>query len=380
MHVVNISLDPKIIDPESPAATRVKAYGELVDSYSVVTPTPVTTTEVLSDRATVYGISGSNKLFQLWHIYRKLESLIVAGKCDVIASADMYYLGFAALVLARRYHCGLEINVLGMEKLSWWRKWLATYVLHNASTVRALSQRLERRLKEEFDVPADLITVVPIYVPTDSLGFDVHTLNATERTAYETQQAQFKSKYGQTFNFLTVSRLVPIKNISLQLEALQQVVTAGHAVTLHIVGDGPERANLEREVRNRKLSDRVVFHGRQTGAALGSLYQNCDCFLLTSHYEGWGMVIVEAATAGLPVIMTDVGCAGEFLIDGEGGMVIPVGDAPALRTAMERMVTESGLRETYAHGVKKALTALPSFADVTAQYQQHWQHTFDHKL
>jgi len=380
MHIVNISLDPKILDRDTPAAIRVKAYGKIVDSYTVVVPTPSTMTVRLSDNAIVYGVSGANKVAQLWNIYRTLKQLIKDGKCDVIASADMYYLGLVALWLSRRHHVGLEISVLGIEKLSTLRKCIATYVLKNASVVRALSRRLKERLIKEFGVSADHINVISIFVPTDTLGLDARSLDEMDSQHLDKLRQTFKEAHGGYKNFLTVSRLVSIKNISLQLYAVEKLIKQGLPVRLHIVGDGPEEAHLKQLTRNLGLTEHVLFHGRKVGFELGVLYFECDCFVLTSNYEGWGMVIVEAATAGLPVIMTDVGCAGEFLVDGKGGLVIPVGDLEALQKAMYQIATNATLREHCSFGAKEALNTLESFEEILVQYKKNWEFALAHKL
>ena len=99
----------------------------------------------------------------------------------------------------------------------------------------------------------------------------------------------------------------------------------------------------------------------------------CDCFVLTSDYEGWGMVIIEAATAGLPIIMTDVGCAGELIVDGESGLVVPPQDVPALTTAMRQVLTDPALRERLSIGSLHSLKQLPSFEQLLKEYRQNWE-------
>lgn len=380
MNVVNISLDPKILDRDTPAAIRVREYGELVNTYTVVVPTPAKMTVKISDSATVFGINGTNKIVQLWNIYRKLSSLIKEGKCDVIASADMYYLGLVALFLARRHHVGLEINVLGIEKLTPLRHKIAKYVLRHASVIRALSHRLEGRLIKEFHIPKENINVISIFVPTDTLGLDPRSLDEIATQHLDSLRREFRETHGDSFNFLTVSRLVPIKRIELQLQAAAKLVEKGKSIKLHIVGMGPEEDRLRGMVQNLKISDHVIFYGRKTGYELGVFYFECDCFVLSSDYEGWGMVVVEAATAGLPVIMTDVGCAGEFLLDGEGGMVVPIGNSDALANAMESVTDNAELRERFSFGAKKALDSLESFDEILKQYKENWEIALKNKL
>jgi glycosyltransferase involved in cell wall biosynthesis len=61
--------------------------------------------------------------------------------------------------------------------------------------------------------------------------------------------------------------------------------------------------------------------------------------------EGWGLAAIEAAAAGLPIVMTDVGCAGELLVDGESALVVPPNDSNALSAAIARLASDFGLRQ-----------------------------------
>jgi len=309
-------------------------------------------------------------------MYTRVQTLIAEKRCDVITSQDMYYLGLLGICFAKRHHKGLEVQVLGIEKLTWWRKRIAHFVLPRASVIRALSPRLRDRLINEFGVSPAQIVVVSIYVDVTKLGLEVRTLDNEDALGFIKAEQAFAATYGERFNFLSVSRLVPIKRIELQLEALSQLVPEFPAALLHIVGNGPEEEHLKEVVKVRKLTEHVVFHGYQSGYRLGLFYLECDCFLLTSDYEGWGMVIIEAMTAGLPIIMTDVGCAGELIVDGKSGLVVPPRDVPSLTTAMRRVLTDVALREQLAIGAIHALKQLPSFEQLLQEYRQNWELAF----
>lgn len=373
MKVVSLSLDPKILDPESVQSTRVSRYGDIVEYYSILIPTQATVTVQLADSVTAYGISGKNKVVQLWKMYRKLTELVRAGKCDVITSQDMYFLGLLGLFVARRYHRGLEVQVLGIEKLTSFRKRIAVYVLNHASVVRAPSDRIKERVVSEFGITHGRMHVVPIYVDVTKLGLHTITLNEEARNEFEKAVHTFHAQYGTMVNFLAVSRLVPIKRIDLMLIAFHDVVAENTNVRLHIAGDGPEQETLRELVEKLCLEKYVIFHGYQSGHALGVLYTECDCFVLTSEYEGWGMVIIEAATSGLPILMTDVGCAGEFIVHEESGLVIPVNDSNALAKAMLRILHDTDLRTKLSRGVIQRLSSLPSFDAVLTQYKNNWE-------
>ena len=83
------------------------------------------------------------------------------------------------------------------------------------------------------------------------------------------------------------------------------------------------------------IREQVIFYGWQD--KIGDLYHSADCLLLTSDSEGYGLVAVEARNCGLPVIITEVGCADEVIKDSAHGLVIPTNDQTALVQAMEKM-------------------------------------------
>lgn len=106
---------------------------------------------------------------------------------------------------------------------------------------------------------------------------------------------------------LTVGRLVERKNLSFAVAVTAELVKRGLPVYHVIAGEGPERARLERLVEVCGLQERVIFAGRVPDADLPGLFAAADLFLLTSHYEALGIVLIEALAAGTPVLAPAVG-------------------------------------------------------------------------
>ncbi len=371
MHVVSLSLDPHILNPESVVAQRNIRYGEVVSMFTILVPSASAKTVVLSQNVVVEGIAGPRPL-QFLRLYCRLVALVQAGRCDVISAQDTYFLALVGYLVARRFHKGLEVQVLGVEKLSPLRKRLAQAMMRRAGSIRILSKRLWTRMETEFGIVSDRMRLVPIYVDVSSLGF----ASATADPAFEAATEAFKKTYAHHFNFLTVCRLVTVKNLPLMLRAFAGVVATHPEALLHIVGDGPLREELEATAATLGLRERVIFHGHQTGIELSARFKGADAFVLSSDSEGWGMVIVEAALAGLPIVMTDVGCAGEVIIDEVSGLVVPVGDEAALRAAMDRMCTDTSFRARAVQEAKKAVDALPSFEELLKDYKMSWQQAY----
>ena len=137
---------------------------------------------------------------------------------------------------------------------------------------------------------------------------------------------------------------------------------------LLIVGDGPERQKLESRIQNLELSTNIKIENWTDD--LVSYYKTADLFLLTSNYEGYGRTVVEAMAAGLPVIMTDVGIAGELLIDDLDGKVVPVGDIKAFAAAILELEENSVKREEFKLNSLKLLEKWPTKQEYLEKYKR----------
>lgn len=131
---------------------------------------------------------------------------------------------------------------------------------------------------------------------------------------------------------LTIGSLKPEKNHALLLAAFDRLAASREAV-LAIVGTGPIEFELRGEAARRGLADKVLFPGFT--ATPGDWYAGADLFVLSSDYEGFGNVLVEAMHYGLPVVSTDCPFGPpEILGDGSHGALVPKGDDAALAAAM----------------------------------------------
>lgn len=126
----------------------------------------------------------------------------------------------------------------------------------------------------------------------------------------------------------TVARLDPVKNQRMLLDAAARMMQQDSEVRVLLVGDGPERAQLERLVDELGIRERVLFTGFQ--AQPGDYMQAMDVFLLTSWTEGTSMTLLEAMSLELPCVATVVGGNPEIVEDGVTGRLVPCDDAETL--------------------------------------------------
>jgi glycosyltransferase involved in cell wall biosynthesis len=129
--------------------------------------------------------------------------------------------------------------------------------------------------------------------------------------------------------WLGIGRLVPQKNFALLIEAFSRIAAQDDQLT--IVGEGAERAALEARARQLGIADRVTMPGH--AADITPYLADADALVVSSDYEGLGIVVIEALAAGLPVVATDCSVNMASLIK-NAGVLVPVRDADQLGKAM----------------------------------------------
>ena len=369
------------MDKISALAARAIEYGGLVEKYDVIVPSRKEEILKLSSKTKAYGSGGGNKLIQFIKIYNLAKKLLREERYDIVTVQDQYYLALMGLCLAKKFNAGLEIQVHGFEKFYGLRKLIAKFVLPRAGAIRCVSQRLKKQLINEFSVKEEKITVVPIFVNTNlslrdrASGRSNLTYSELNQRLPRRPSASWRNGFPRNdinaFIFLTVGRLAPVKNIGLQIEAMAKVVKKYPDTELWIAGDGSERAKLEKLSCELGVTRYVKFLGWRED--IDNYYNQVDAFVLTSNFEGWGLAVIEAAGFGLPIIMADVGCAGEVIKDGESGLVIPIGDKHKLIEAMFKIIKDENLRKKLGANAKLAVSRLPSKEQTLELYKKSWE-------
>lgn len=157
---------------------------------------------------------------------------------------------------------------------------------------------------------------------------------------------------------LTVGNLKPEKNHKLLIESFASV-SKHESAALMILGEGPQRSELEALVAALDLQDRVSMPGFFVDP--WPFYRSADLFVLSSDHEGYPLVLVEALAAGLPIVSTDSGSGPREILSGGFGQVTPVGNASALagaiRTALTQTRNQDMLRRRAAELVEGACAA-----------------------
>ena len=159
---------------------------------------------------------------------------------------------------------------------------------------------------------------------------------------------------GDRQGFVTVARLVPQKGIDVLIRALAQTSGAAQDWTLTLVGDGPEREALERQVLQAGLEEKVHFLGFRSDPQTSLL--QAGVFVLPSRYEGMPNALLEAMAVGLAVVVTDASPGPLEVVEaGVSGLVVPSDEPAALADALDRLAAQPQLRERLGAAAREAL-------------------------
>ncbi|HEX5062636.1 MAG TPA: glycosyltransferase family 4 protein [Kofleriaceae bacterium] len=165
----------------------------------------------------------------------------------------------------------------------------------------------------------------------------------------------------------SVGRLVELKGQRLVLDAIAALPPDHRArVEVHLFGDGPDRSSLTDHARASLHDVPVVFHG--TVLDRERIYNAIDVLAVGSRTEGQSLAIMEAMARGVPAIATNVGGNPQFVHDGETGMLVPSGDATAIRDAIARMLVDPDLVSRLGRASHSLIGAYHSIDAVAARY------------
>jgi glycosyltransferase involved in cell wall biosynthesis len=240
--------------------------------------------------------------------------------------------------------CGVASRLAGVRSLL-----MTEHAIHEleASPAYKLAARFYCRLAHNISVVHPALVEyfrAEIRVPAARLHYIPNGVHVTAASPGCNTRMRLRRQYAvneDEFVFLFAGRLHHTKDLSTLLQAAH-IAAQTRRFRLWLVGDGPERADLEARTRRSGLADVVRFLGEVPDVA--PYMQAADAFAMSSATEGLPMVLLEALSNHLPCIATRVGGIPELLRDGVG-LVVPPQDPPQLADAMRRLMDDAEARE-----------------------------------
>ena len=308
MRIISISTDRNVCDTDSEVAKRQRAYGNCFDRTDIILfshRSHACEAQDLGNNVFVHPTNSRSRVLYGWDALRIAGQL---GKPDVVTTQDPFESGVVGVFLSWFTKAALYVQlhtdiyakdfVRAHHIMNRMRCAIAPFVLKQATRVRMVSERAKESLEKRIGTRKP-VSVLPIFVDIQKFA----TLTRTKHPRWK-------------IALLYVGRLEEEKRSKKVLEILVALRSGGHDAGATIVGEGSERKSLETYARKMNIQERVQFVGWQRDPS--EYIAQSDLVVVPSQYEGYGMVIIEALAAGVPVLATDVGIAREA-----GAMVVP---------------------------------------------------------
>lgn len=228
---------------------------------------------------------------------------------------------------------------LKAKTVGWQHNCYSTYVLQKD----VLFWKKEELLKEYFP-KLDSYVVLNDYDKKDfmdKLGISCVAMD-NPRSFVSEVKTDLKQK-----QFFVAARFVEAKGLDLLIAAFAKFCKVDDEWQLVIAGDGPDRAMVLDLVWKYKVQERVHFIG--TTNNVQKYYLQSSIYLLSSRWEGWGLVIVEAFEFGMPVIAFDIVPVDLIITNGEDGLLVEMFDVDKFAAAMVKLAHDDELRERMGH-------------------------------
>jgi glycosyltransferase involved in cell wall biosynthesis len=225
-----------------------------------------------------------------------------------------------------------------------------------------------RYLVEVERLPQDKVIVIPNGVDSDRFRFSPAARRAVRTELGIDQQAPVVG---------VVAALRPEKNLGLFLRAARRVVERLPAAQFLIVGDGPERPELQQLTADAGLAGQVHFLGCRHD--IPDVLSALDVFALTSHNEANPVSILEAMACEKPVVATDVGSVSETVRSGKTGWLVDAGDDAAAAAAWLRLLENPATARQMGEQAREQVTARWSVTQMVAGYEDLIQRTYHGK-
>lgn len=316
MRVLVLSTDSNVFQEGSAVARRFRLQAQTVERLDVIVPHGPGNLVAIAGNASARGFG----LGKVAGFFRTLLAGWRIARPDVVSTQDPFLIGFLGVIIAGMRGAKLNVQVhtdifnphfASLSISNRFKVLLARYVFACADSIRVVHQGVKDHL-EHMGVRAE-ITVLPVFIDPLIAGRSA-PINRGQK------YPQFKKL------LLSVNRLETEKGVDDTLRVMQQVLKEEPDAGLVVLGDGSQKNNLIALAQELGIRDRVVFEEYQNAFPY---YLAADMLLVTSHYEGYGMAIVEALLSGCLVVSLDVGIAREA-----GAIVTTLEDMPKTVLAM----------------------------------------------
>lgn len=207
----------------------------------------------------------------------------------------------------------------------------------------AVSEYTKTEMQKLYPEIQKKISSIPNGIDLENFKSQIQSLSEPERTEIRRNLFQATKK---DFIILTVAALHPRKGLQFLIAALAQISAHQKNVKLAIAGKGPQKNDLETLTKNFHLEKQIIFLGELPDIA--KVLKSSDLFILPSIREMFGLAIIEAMAAKLPIIASETGGIPELIQSDRNGELAKPGDSTSLAEKMNKLLGDSTLRDKLA--------------------------------
>lgn len=267
--------------------------------------------------------------------YTQLKKIIQEEGIDLIhvhvwnPASGRY--GFLA---AQKMHIPYILTEHDPFKLSPFKDWIKKKLIADAAHIIAISEKNHELLAQLYPLLKSRIST--IHNGIDTTWFESQLLSFSKSDEQEYRKNIFETD-GETPIITCIAELHPRKGIIYALEAMKHFAEKEEKIKLVIVGSGEEKTIYEKYIKENNLKDYVILLGRRHD--IPQILRASDVFILPSLNEAFGLVLLEAMMAKLPIIATNNGGIPEIIKDGENGLLIAPKNTQAIIEAIKKLTT-----------------------------------------
>lgn len=236
--------------------------------------------------------------------------------------------GCAGMLAARKYKVPLIVTIHGQDmqytihENNKSREIIKNVINYSSKTIM-VSKKLKGIALRELAVPENKVEVIGNGIDVGNLRDKVNVGNS------------YVEGYNGKMVILSASNLISLKGIDFNIKAVKELSDKFKDLVYLIIGDGPERRNLETLACDLGISDKVEFLGQLPHEEVMNYMAICDIFSMPSWNEGFGMAYIEAMSCGKPIIACEGQGIQDVVTNGINGMLVKPKDVDSLVKAME---------------------------------------------
>jgi len=327
MQVLMISIDRTLLgaDYSGDALERHKEYAKRAGSLDVIVFSKRGYKKIkVNNNLTIYPTNSLNPLTYIFDAYKIACDICIPDKFDLIVTQDPFLTGLAGWVIKKRFDISLLMHFHGdfWQNKHWlFERWfnpfcliISKFLVDGADGIRVVSTGIKRKLIKN-KIKKDKIRVIP--TPVDLKKFQFFDLNKVK---------EIKKKHNYKKTIINVGRKDASKDYNTLFKAIKLTYEKCRNLAFWQIGADLNLLGKIRADENLLL----VSNGKVNQKELVNYYHASDIYVSSSRHESFGKVLVEAMTAGLPVIATATTGSRDIIVDGETGFLVPIGDSQAI--------------------------------------------------